>query len=69
MGKDACPSGKHLKEGKEEKTGISLELQQQVGTQRETEAHDTGLMGWGGTGQVKHVCQIHRCTTVPNPLL
>lgn len=28
MGKDACLSGKHLKEGKEEKTGISLELQQ-----------------------------------------
>lgn len=38
MGKVAYPAGKHLKEGREEKTGISLELPWQAGTQRETEA-------------------------------
>lgn len=38
MGKVARPSGEHLKEGREEKTGISLELLWQAGTHRETEA-------------------------------
>lgn len=38
MGKVAYPAGKHLKEGREEKTGISLELPWQAGMQRETEA-------------------------------
>lgn len=45
MGKDACLSGEHLKEGKEVKTGISFESQQQVGTQGETEAWESGLVG------------------------
>lgn len=38
MGKDVCLSGEHLKKGKEGKTGISFESQQQVGTRGETEA-------------------------------
>lgn len=69
MGKYACLSGKRLKEGEEEKTGISSEPQQQVGTQRDTEARESGLMGWGETGQLKCMCQRHGCTTVPDPLL
>lgn len=55
IGKVACPSGKHLKEGREEKTGISLELPWQAGTQRETEAQESALLGWGGTGQLERV--------------
>lgn len=55
MGKAACPSGKHLKEGREEKTGIPSELLWQAGTQSRTEAWESGLLGWGGIEELKCV--------------
>jgi len=51
MAKGACLSGKHLKD----KMGICLELQWRVATQREAEAQESGLVGLGGTGQLKRV--------------
>lgn len=48
MGEVASPSGKHLKEGREEKTGISLELLWQ---EHKGKLRHRRMDWWDGVGQ------------------